>query len=154
MAAPSSDIRANDYVYDPLNRLVQATHPQPANPAENFTYDPVGNRISSHLATGQVHDGANRLLDDTSFTYTYDANGNLIDKVDKGTGDRTLYTYDPENQLIKVEQFTVAGGTTPVLVADYRYDALGRRIEKNVNGVITRYRISEECPDENTALNT
>lgn len=71
--------------------------------------------------------------------FTYDSNGNLTEKTDKTTGDRTVYTYSVENQLIRVEQFTLAGGATPVVVADYRYDALGRRIEKNVNGVITRY---------------
>jgi RHS repeat-associated protein len=121
-----------------LNHLDQATHPQPTNPAEIFTYDAVGNRTASHLATGQVHDVANRLLDDVNFTYAYDQNGNLTEKVNKGTGDRTVYTYDAENQLILVEQFTLAGGATPVLVAEYNYDALGRRIEKVVNGVSTR----------------
>jgi RHS repeat-associated protein len=134
----------NDYVYDGLNRLVQAMHPQPSNPEESFTYDPVGNRLSSHLSTLSSLDAANRLLEDSNFIYTYDANGNLIEKRNKGTGDLTLYSYDPENQLITVEQFTVAGGTTPVLVADYRYDALGRRIEKDVNGVITRYIYDNE----------
>ncbi|MFQ5541710.1 MAG: RHS repeat domain-containing protein, partial [Candidatus Binatia bacterium] len=45
---------------------------------------------------------------------------------------------------IRVEQFTVAGGGTPVLVANYRYDAPGRRIEKVVNGVATRYVYDNE----------
>jgi RHS repeat-associated protein len=84
------------------------------------------------------------LLEDSTFTYSYDANGNLVEQVGKGTGDRTVYTYDAENQLIGVDRFTVAGGGTPVLVADYKYDALGRRIEKNVNGVITRYVYDNE----------
>ena len=123
---------------------MQATHPQATNPAEDFTYDPVGNRLDSHLSTGQVHDLANRLLEDSDFTYTYDANGNLETKTDKGNGDSTVYTYDAENQLIQVQAFTLAGGSTPILVAEYRYDALGRRIEKDVNGVITRYIYDNE----------
>ncbi|MDA2924133.1 RHS repeat protein [Acidobacteria bacterium AH-259-L09] len=30
-----------------------------------------------------IFDAANRLLEDEEFTYTYDANGNLIQKTDK-----------------------------------------------------------------------
>jgi len=134
----------NAYAYDALNRLTQSSHPQAGNPAESFTYDPVGNRTSAHLATGQVHDAGNRLLEDSNFTYTYDANGNLSSKTSKATGGLTRYTYDPENQLIGVEQFTVAGGATPVLSALYRYDALGRRIAKVVNGVSTRFVYDNE----------
>jgi len=35
--------------------------------AEAFTYDPVGNRLTSHLSAS---------LEDAEFTYTYDANSN------------------------------------------------------------------------------
>ena len=127
---------ANAYTYDPLNRLTQAAHPQPANPAESFTYDPVGNRLNSHLSTLHSYDAANRLLEDSNFTYTYDENGNLTSKTSKGNGEVTTYTYDAENQLIHVDR--------PGIVAEYRYDALGRRIEKNVNGVVTRYIYDNE----------
>ncbi|MFQ5857788.1 MAG: RHS repeat domain-containing protein [Anaerolineae bacterium] len=127
---------AHNFVYDTLSRLNQATHPQPANPAETFTYDPVGNRTSSQLATGQIHDAANRLTEDSNFTYTYDANGNLTTKTDKVTGGITAYTYDAEDLLIRVDK--------PGLVAKYRYDVLSRRIEKVVNGVATRYIYDNE----------
>ena len=126
----------NTYAYDPLNRLVQAIHPPAANPAESFSYDPVGNRTSAHLATGQVHDAGNRLLDDSNFTYTYDANGNLTSKASRTTGEVTTYTYDAENQLIRVDR--------PGLVAQYHYDPLGRRIAKVVNGVSTRFVYDNE----------
>ncbi|KRT69831.1 MAG: YD repeat-containing protein [candidate division NC10 bacterium CSP1-5] len=125
----------HSFLHDPLNRLTQATHPQPANPAESFTYDPVGNRANSHLAAGQVYDAANRLLQDSNFTYTYDENGNLTSKTSKANGEVTTYTYDAENQLIRVER--------PGVVAEYRYDALGRRIEKVV-GVSTRFIYDNE----------
>jgi len=53
------------YTYDALNRLTQASQPDPIDPLrqvpEAFAYDPVGNRTASHLATGQVHDAADRL---------------------------------------------------------------------------------------------
>ncbi|MFQ5859670.1 MAG: RHS repeat domain-containing protein, partial [Anaerolineae bacterium] len=122
---------------DPLQQLT-----------ESFTYDPVGNRASSHLATGQIHDAANRLLEDSTFTLSYDANGNLVEQITKATGDRTVHTYNVENQLIQVEKFTVAGGLSPVLTALYRYDALGRRIAKEVTQAgattITRYIYDNE----------
>jgi RHS repeat-associated protein len=126
----------NSYAYDQLNRLTQATHPQPANPTETFTYDPVGNRLNSHLSTLHSFDAANRLLEDSNFAYTYDENGNLTSKTSKANGEVTTYTYDAENQLIRVDR--------PGLVAEYRYDALGRRIEKVVNGVSTRYMYHNE----------
>jgi len=82
--------------------------------------------------TLHTHDEANRLLEDDTFTYTYDANGNLETKTEKATSDVTTYTWDAQDQLI---QITFPDSTT----ATYKYDGLGRRIEKNVNGTITRY---------------
>lgn len=140
------------YIYSASNRLTQAVQPDPVDPlqqlTESFAYDPVGNRTSSHLATGQIHDAGNRLLEDSTFTFSYDANGNLIEQITKANGDRTVYTYNVENQLIRVEKFTIAGGLNPVLVAVYRYDVLARRIAKEVTqaGIttITRYVYDNE----------
>ncbi len=78
------------------------------------------------------HDDANRLLEDDAYSYVYDANGNLVTKTDKATGDVTTYTWDSLDRLI---QITFPDTTT----ATYAYDAFGRRIEKNVNGTVTRY---------------
>jgi len=76
------------------------------------------------------------LLENSNFTYTYDENGNLTSKTSKANGEVTTYTYDTENQLLRVDR--------PGIVAEYRYDALGRRIEKVVNGVSTRYIYDNE----------
>ena len=62
----------------------------------------------------------------------YDNNGNLIQKTDKTTLETTAYTYNAENQLICID---FSDGT----YAEYKYDGLDRRIEKNVNGGIVRY---------------
>ena len=122
-----------NYVYDNIYQLTQATRPLPAQPDETFNYDPLGNRL---LTDGQTTNStirlANRLLDDTTFTYSYDNNGNLLQKTDKVTNETTDYIYDAENQLIRID---LPGGS----VSQYRYDALGRRIEKDVDGVIIRY---------------
>jgi YD repeat-containing protein len=111
------------YQYDNTYQLTQATHPIP--PTEQFTYDPVGNRL------GTVVDLNNALIEDSEFTYTYDYNHNLIQRVKKSNQEVTTYTYDYENRLTRVQY--------PGMDAQYKYDALGRRIEKNVNGQVTTY---------------
>ena len=122
----------NIYKYDSLYRLVGATHPEATNPAESFSLDAVGNRVSSHLSATYNHNTASRLLSDAQFDYTYDVNGNLTKKTERATASSTTYTYDGENQL---SQLIGPNGATTT----YRYDGLGRRIEKNVAGTITRY---------------
>jgi len=135
MGTTRSGISVNSplsYSYDDLYRLIEATRPLPSQPVETFTYDPVGNRLlRDGQTTNAVFDNANRLIEDQEYTYDYDNNGNLVEKTNKSTLEVTQYTYDAENRLIQIDK----PGTT----ATYRYDGLGQRIEKNVNGVITRY---------------
>ena len=120
--------------------LVQATNPLPTNPLESFTYDEVGNRVNSNQNGASTFNQANQLLEDASFTYQYDANGNLTRKTAKVGGALTSYEYDAENKLARV----VSNGT----VADYRYDGLGRRVEKQVTQGpttnVTRYIYDNE----------
>ena len=122
----------NTYTYDAANRLIAATHPESSNPSEQFTYDQVGNRLNSHLSSAYIYDDGNRLLEDDTFRYTYDSNGNLTSKVEKSTGDTTVYAYDAEHQLVRVD---LPDGSS----VSYRYDGRGRRVERNVNGQIARY---------------
>ncbi|MDH4188518.1 MAG: hypothetical protein OEV08_16145, partial [Nitrospira sp.] len=62
----------------------------------------------------------------------YDANGNQTNKTNIITNNSTLYTYDAENRLTKVEEFA-AGNPTPASTSTYRYDGLGRRIQKTLS---------------------
>ena len=87
------------YQYDPIYQLTQAVHPN--IPAEQFSYDPAGNRLDAQ----------------------FDEAGGI--KVN------TSYTYDFENRLIRVQY--------PGMDAQYKYDPLGRRTEKDVNGEISRF---------------
>ncbi len=132
------------YGYDSLDRLIQATRPVPAQPDETFDYDPLGNRL---LRDGQsvaaVFDAGNRLLQDEDACYQYDLNGNQTRKELKvagtctGAGQVTEYEWDPENRLAAVR---IDGA----VVGAYRYDALGRRIEKVASGATTRYVYDRE----------
>ena len=124
------------YQYDDVYRLTNATHPQLYNPTETLTYDPVGNRLTSHLSGDYVYDNLNRLLEDGSYTYSYDNNGNLTGKVDKATSATTTYQYDGGDRLTQV--------ATPTDIVLYQYDGFGRRISKSVNGVVTKYVYDRE----------
>ncbi len=118
------------HTYDALQRL--RTGGTVAN-AESYAYDLVGNRTTSSLSNSHTHDDLNRLLEDDSYTYTYDDNGNLETKTDKGNPTQiTTYHWDAQDQLIQIDR---PDSTTTT----YKYDGLGRRIEKDVAGSITRY---------------
>jgi RHS repeat-associated protein len=112
--------------YDPLDRLTSASHPLLATP-QAFAYDPVGNRTTG----GSVVNAGNQLTADATHAYQYDDNGNLTRKTLLATGNFTQYTYDAEN--------FAAGNPTPAFTSTYRYDGLGRRIEKVANGQTRRY---------------
>jgi RHS repeat-associated protein len=124
---------ALSYVYDDLDRLTQATHPQVAAADETFGYDPLGNRLNRDgQVVDSVFDGANRLIEDQDFTYAYDLNGNLESKTAKMGGAVTDYTWDAEDRLTRID---LPGGG----FAEYLYDGIGRRIQKDANGAVTRY---------------
>jgi RHS repeat-associated protein len=117
------------YTYDPMQRLLSggtATSP------ESYTYDLVGNRTTSSLSASHTVNDANRLLEDADYRYTYDANGNLATRTRKSDNSTTTYTFNALDQLVRIDG---PGGS----VTTYRYDAVGRRIEKNVGGQIARY---------------
>ena len=117
------------YTYDPMQRLLSggaATSP------ESYTYDLVGNRTTSSLSASHTVNDANRLLEDADYRYTYDANGNLATRTRKSDNSATTYTFNALDQLVRIDG---PGGS----VTTYRYDAVGRRIEKNVGGQIARY---------------
>lgn len=124
---------AQSFGYDTLDRLTSASHPLLATP-QAFAYDAVGNRTTG----GTVVNAGNQLTADATHSYQYDDNGNLTRKTLLATGNYSQYTYDAENRLTKVEDFA-AGNPTAFATSTYRYDGLGRRIEKVANGQTKRY---------------
>jgi RHS repeat-associated protein len=122
---------AHGYTYDALYRTTSATH-SAGSPPESYVYDPTNNRLASHLSASYTYGPGQRLTADATFNYDYDANGNLIRKLERATNGTTLYTYDSENQLTRID-------FPDATFATYRYDGLGRRIEKVASGATTRY---------------
>jgi YD repeat-containing protein len=79
-----------NYGYDAIYELTQVV--QGANTTESYSYDPVGNRLSSLGLSPYSYNVSNELTSTPSATYTYDANGSTVSKTDSsGT---TTYSWD------------------------------------------------------------
>ncbi len=109
------------YGYDAIYQLLQVT--QGATTTESYTYDLVGNRLSSLGVSPYVYNASNQLTSTPTATYTYDANGSTTTKVD-ATG-TTTYNWDYENRLSSVV-LPGTGGTV-----SFKYDPFGRRLQKS-----------------------
>lgn len=125
----------NTYGYDDLYRLISATNP--SLPAEAYTYDAVGNRLTSANTTGTWSYNANNELGGyNGTTLEYDSNGNTVSKTEGTTA--TRYVYDIDNRLARVENGSGAA------IATYGYDPFGRRLWKEAAGVRTYFAYSDE----------
>ena len=133
-----------DYSYDKKDQLLTATNPLANQTNEIFTYDITGNRLrKAGQTTDSIYNSNNQLTDDQVYTYTYDDEGNLIQKTHKTSKATTKYDWDIENRLIQVTKHETEDAL-PSETITYAYDALGRRIEKNINGNIKRYVYDSE----------
>ncbi len=124
----TTDLGTTTYSYNQTYQLISADHPVQTD--EAFTYDPVGNRLTSAAHNDWTYNNRNELISYDGVTYSYDANGNTISKID-GSG-TTNYTYNYENRLVRAD---FPDGT----YAEYVYDVKGRRIEKSVDGNVTGF---------------
>ncbi len=131
-----------NYTYDLLDRLIEATPTKlqgkdktMEHKAEEFSYDPVGNRISGPESKDTYsYNQGNQLVSDRKNQYEYDSNGNLVKKTELDNDGETkiwTYSYDSENRLIKVGK--QESGETKTIT--FKYDPFGRRIEKKVDGI-------------------
>lgn len=121
---------AHAFSYDAVSRLTSAAHPA-GQPSETYTYDAAGNRTASHLSSTYSYQPFNRVVAVGSDAYAYDANGNLTSKTDAAGA--WQYFWDYENRLVSVWR-------PDGLVVNYKYDALGRRVETSRSaGGWTRY---------------
>ena len=134
------------YNYDTANRLITSRQtdvqdwPDPCPPSTVtswYTYDDLGNRISHKYrgatAIGYAHDKANRMTKLAAKTQGYDLAGNLTLAYSADRGTSYTYRWDHHNRLTGVYD-----STNTNRLANFTYDALGRRVESiNDTGRIT-----------------
>lgn len=136
-----------NYSYDNLSNLLNLQHLNPLQTvleSIGYTYDPVGNRLSMdrpsvnlprpNPASNITYNSANQMLTFNAENITYDANGNMT-AVTNFCG-TTTYTWDVRNRLKGINGYKP---DCTALTAFFEYDALGRRIEKTINGMTIQY---------------
>ena len=130
------DVYTYDNIYQLTNVKYNVIEPvaESQNPGfstfdfqNSYTLDSVGNRISmvNGSATTYTSNNMNQYTSVGGFAYSYDNNGNLINNGPNS------YLYDYENRLTQA--------TTPIDTITYKYDAFGRRIEKNTSGLVVKF---------------
>ncbi|WP_456377438.1 hypothetical protein [Thiolapillus sp.] len=132
----TSEHGAYSYQYDNADRLTQASYPD--NSSDAYSYDPTGNRLTDQ-STGTTqweYAPDDRLLKAGTEQHQYDANGSLI-QISNSPREKTL-RYDSSGRLKEV--------TSPQNqpLARYRYDPLGRRIQKTTPTKTTYYLYADE----------
>ena len=105
------------YGYDTIYQLKTAK--QGTTTKESYTYDLVGNRLTSLNVSPYNYNTSNELTSTPSGSYTYDNNGNR-----KSDPSGAQYTWDFDNRLTQVI-LPGTGGTV-----NFMYDPFGRRIQK------------------------
>lgn len=130
MSVPRRD---PSYGYTNDNQLTGVSHTNGSFTTETFGFDVNGNRNTGSYTTG----AANQTNGDGTYTYAYDAEGNLTSKTTVSSGNKILYKWDTRNRLTEVDQVISGTQTT---VALYTYDVMNRPI-KVVEGGSTRYTL-------------
>jgi RHS repeat-associated protein len=105
------------YGYDATDELTNDS-------VKTYSYDLNGNRTMAGYSTGP----ANEMTSDGTWSYFYDKNGNVVAKINPSTGEAWAFAYDNRNRLISAQD--VISGLQ--MQGTYVYDALGKRIEKDV----------------------
>ncbi len=123
------------YVYSIVDRLTTVNNPDRAQ--ETFSYDFLGNRISTNATTGNwLYNTTNQLQNDTTSSYVYNSNGDLETKT---TGSEIQYfLYSIDGRLSEVQD------TANTTIARYYYDPFGRRLWKEVAGQRTYFMPRKE----------
>jgi RHS repeat-associated protein len=153
---PNGIVQTN--TFDDAGRITGLAYSSPSinsnaiNVALSYAYDRNGNRTgsgekgtfnwpspslvdeTSHFtASGRITNRVDALNATNNFTYQFDASGNMTNA--SGAGQTWKLGYDEDNRTTAINWDC---GITSKIITN-RYDALGRRISKAVDGVTTGY---------------
>jgi RHS repeat-associated protein len=115
----------DEYIYDPMGRLIE--HINPEGRVEELLYDPAGDLLKPAAQTSSQ----DRILVHKNTVYTFDATGNLIERIDDQG--RTTFEWDCYNRLC----MAIINKDSTLSTLTMAYDALGRRIRKQHNDKLT-----------------
>ena len=129
--------KSTTYGYDALDRLTTVSpNSGNTNPPRAYTYDGVGNRLTDTVAgstTNYGYGASNHRLNGLSGAitknYSYDSDGN---RIADGT---SVWSYGANNRPFSIS----LSGTT----IQSGINALGQRVTKTVNGVVTSFMYDE-----------
>ena len=133
------------YGYDDAGRLTSRTE---NSVTTTFGYDDAG-QLTSDGATSHNDDGSgnrpdtgyvtgtgNRLQSDGTWTYTYDAAGQLVKKSQGASAETWTYSYDHRGQMVWAEDRATDGGSLLTRV-EYAYDASSDRSGSRTSPAMT-----------------
>jgi RHS repeat-associated protein len=132
------------YAYDEQDRLTRFTPPWADI---GYAYDPVGNRtrLDDHAAATSVpyayQPASNRIQGDGARSHVLDANGNTIGRSGldaDGVDYAERFDYSVHNRLTGYASRRPSSAPWTEH-AQYRYNPLGQRVAKTVDGVTTRF---------------
>jgi RHS repeat-associated protein len=132
---PDGNSQTYNYTYDNRYRLTEVR--RNGQLTEAYGYDANGNRtLHTSIEIGITNQAAtytqgDQLHSHGNTTYLYDANGRLSSKLtaDEDGLALTTFVYSSRGQLLQVD--------TPEQAISYRHNALGNRVAKLVDGVVT-----------------
>jgi RHS repeat-associated protein len=127
---PINPAASQSYQYDALDRLTLAQTGNPVTHTQQFTYDPVGDRLNGTIDTASsnlFYNASNRLQAMIGAVSANYLNGAAS----------LAWTYNNANRLTQIQ----SSGTA---IASYAVSALGQRVSKTVSGAITIFVYDEQ----------
>ena len=156
--------KTHKYTYDALDQLTGVDYEWTDGAIVKdleYNYDAVGNRTfyKDKFKTHNYHyaEDSNKLLyytingtsDKNRIDFEYDANGNMTKKTRKQNDkirEQSVFKYDFDNRMTDFEKYKPKVNDPSEMIkikqSEYKYDWLGRREEKRVDGVMKRYLYS------------
>ncbi|HCT1401687.1 TPA: RHS repeat protein [Proteus mirabilis] len=131
----------HSYQYDPLGQL---TAHLGSVQTEHFLYDAAANLLT-RPHTKAPH---NQVQGSDKYDYRYDGFDRMVSRYEKGSSSGQRYHYDSDHRIIAVD---IDQGPLGYQRAEYRYDILGRRIEKRLwkaSAIANTVTYHQHEPDE------